>query len=62
MQQPSQNTFINDTKLYVPVGTLSAQDNARVFEQLISGFKEQFTGKNINQKYQQKDKIDIQIS
>ena len=62
MQQPSQNTFINDTKLYVPVGTLSAQDNARVFEQLISGFKEQFTGKNINQKYQQKDKIDIKIS
>ena len=37
--QPSQKIFINDTKLYVPVGTLSAQDIARLFEQLQSDFK-----------------------
>ena len=30
---------INDTKLYVPVVTLSTQDNAKLLEQLKSGFK-----------------------
>ena len=36
-QQP---TFtITDTKLYVPVVTLSTQDNAKLLEQLKSGFK-----------------------
>ena len=30
---------ITDTKLYVPVVTLSTQDNAKLLEQLISGFK-----------------------
>ena len=30
---------INDTKLYVPVGTLSTQDNAKLLQQLKSGFK-----------------------
>ena len=30
---------ITDTNLYVPVVTLSTQDNAKVLEQLISGFK-----------------------
>ena len=30
---------ITDTKLYVPVVTLSTQDNARLLEQLKSGFK-----------------------
>ena len=30
---------ITDTKLYVPVVTLTAQDNARLLEQLKSGFK-----------------------
>ena len=30
---------ITDTKLYVPVVTLSTQDNAQLLEQLKSGFK-----------------------
>ena len=30
---------INDTKLYVPVKTLSTQDNAKLLQQLKSGFK-----------------------
>ena len=30
---------ITDTKLYVPVLTLSTQDNAKLFEQLNSSFK-----------------------
>ena len=41
---------ITDTKLYVPVVTLSTQDNAKVLQQLKSGFK-----KTINwNKYQSK--------
>ena len=35
-----KNAFaISDTKLYVPVVTLSQQDNAKLLEQLQSGFK-----------------------
>ena len=35
-----ETTFsITDTKLYVPVVTLSTQDNAKLFEQLKSVFK-----------------------
>ena len=30
---------VTDTKLYVPVVTLSTQDNAKLLEQLKSGFK-----------------------
>ena len=30
---------ITDTKLYVPVVTISIQDNAKLLEQLKSGFK-----------------------
>ena len=30
---------ITDAKLYVPVVTLSSQDNAKLFQQLKSGFK-----------------------
>ena len=30
---------ITDTKLYVPVTTLSTQDNVKLFQQSISGFK-----------------------
>ena len=30
---------ITDTKLYVPVLTLSTQDNAKLLQQLMSGFK-----------------------
>ena len=43
MNNPSANqepTFeITDTKLYVPVVTLSTQDNAKLIEQLKSDFK-----------------------
>ena len=36
----SSNTFvITDTKFYVPVATLSTQGNAKLFQQLKSGFK-----------------------
>ena len=42
---------ITDTKLYVPVVTLSTQDNAKLLEQLKSGFK-----RTINwNKYQSKN-------
>ena len=30
---------ITDTKLYIPVVTLSTQDNAKLLEQIKSGFK-----------------------
>ena len=33
---------ITDTKLYVPVVTLSIQDNAKLLQQLRSGFKKRF--------------------
>ena len=37
----NQNTAlkITDTKLYVPVVTLSTQDNSKLLQQLKSGFK-----------------------
>ena len=41
---------ITDTKLYVPVVTLSTQDNAQMLEQLTSGFKRTINWK----KYQYK--------
>ena len=40
---------ITDAKLYVPVVALSIQDNAKLLH-LKSGFKEQVTGININEK------------
>ena len=42
---------ITETKLYVPVVTLSTQDNAKLLQklQLESGFKEQLTGTNMIQ-------------
>ena len=47
---------ITDTKLYVPVVTLSTQDNAKLLEQLKSGFK-----KTINwNKYEPKVTVDQQ--
>ena len=40
MLQYQNATFaITDTKLYIPVVTLSQQDNAKLLEQLQSGFK-----------------------
>ena len=40
---------ITDTKLYVPVVTLSTQDNVKLLEQLKSGFEKKLTRININQ-------------
>ena len=37
---------ITDTKLYIPVITLSTQDNAKLLQQLKSGFKETFNWNN----------------
>ena len=39
---------ITETKLYVPVVTLSTQDNAKLLQQLKSVLKEQLTGTNMN--------------
>ena len=41
---------ITDTKLYVPVVTLSTQDNSKQLEELKFGFKKQLTRININPK------------
>ena len=38
---------ITDTKLYVPVATLSNDDNVKLFKQLESGFKRKISGINI---------------
>ena len=55
-----ETTFaIPDTKLYVPVVTLSTQDNAKLLEQLNQLLKEQLIGTNINQKYQYKRQTHI---
>ena len=56
--QMQKKIKITDTKLYVPVVPLSTQDNAKLLEQLKSGFKRTI-GINIKQKYQQKNKINI---
>ena len=52
---------ITDTKLYVPVVILSIQDNEKLLQQLKSGFKRtiNWNKSNINQKFHQKDKINI---
>ena len=39
---------ITETKPYVPVVTLSTQDNAKLLQQLRSGLQEQLTGTNMN--------------
>ena len=38
---------ITETKLYVPVVTLSTQDNAKLLQQLKYGFKRTIDGKNV---------------
>ena len=48
-----------DTKLYVPVVTLSTQDNVKLLKQLNQVSKEQLTGTNMNQKYQYKHQTHI---
>ena len=42
--------IINDTKLYVPVVTLSKEDNKDFIDQQIKDFKDLFIGTNIKQK------------
>ena len=41
---------ITDTKLYIPVLSLSAQDNTKLLEKLKSDFKEELTGTDIHKK------------
>ena len=50
---------ITVTKLYLHVVTLLTQDNAKLLDQLKSGFKKQLTGMNAIQKYQLKDQTNI---
>ena len=45
---------ITDTKLYVLVVTLSAQDNAKLLQQLKSGFKRMINWNKYELKYQYK--------
>ena len=53
---PGATFTITDTKLYVPVVTLSTQDNVNLLDQLKSGFK-----RTINwRKYQSKGTIQAQ--
>ena len=40
---------INDSKLYIPLVTLSTQDDAKLSQKLKSGSNAQLTGININQ-------------
>ena len=42
--------FINDTKMYVPVVTLSKEDNKDFIEQQNKGFQRSIIGTNIKQK------------
>ena len=53
---------ITDTKLYVPVVTLSTEDYGKLLEQLKSRFKRTTSWNNYQKNYQQKDKTNIQIS
>ena len=50
---------ITDTKLHVPVITLSTQDKVKLLKKLQSGFKKQLVGTNIKVKKQIKLKTDL---
>ena len=43
------NFEITETKLYVPVVTVSTKDNEKLLQQLKSGFKKQLVRTNMNQ-------------
>ena len=47
---------ITDTKIYVPVAALLTEDNAKLLK---SGLEEELIGTNVNQKFHQKDKMNI---
>ena len=51
---------IPDTNIYVPVATLSTQDNAKLLEQLKPGFKRTINRNKYLSKFQQKEKTHIQ--
>ena len=48
-----------DTKLYVPVATLSTQENVKLLNQVKSILKEQLTGINANQSYEYRHETNI---
>ena len=50
---------ITDKELFVPVVILSAQDNAKLLQQLKASFKYQLSGININQMQNYRRKTDI---
>ena len=51
INNPTGATFkIKDTKLYVPLVTLSAENDNKLLEQLKQDLKEQLNGINIDQK------------
>ena len=50
---------VNDTKLYVPVITLSAQENIKLLKQLESGFKRKINRNKYLAKITTKHKTDI---
>ena len=53
IDNPKNAVFeITDTKLYVPVVTLSKEDDIKLLEQLKSGFKKLLNGTNTNHKLQ----------
>ena len=51
--------LITDTKLFVPVVTLSTHDNVKLLQQVKSGFKRTLIGENINQIQKHMHKTDI---
>ena len=53
---------ITDSKLYVPVVTLSTQDNAELREQLKSGFRRTTNWIKYQSKVSTEDNINIQIT
>ena len=57
--QATAFSITDKKKLYFPDVILSTQNNAKLLEQLIFGFKRTINWININQKYQQKDKVNI---
>ena len=50
---------IADTKLYVPVATLSTQENVKLLNLVKSILKGQLTGININQSYEYRHETNI---
>ena len=61
-EAPTNATLaITDSKLYVPVLTLSTKDDNKLLEQLKAGFKEQLNGTNTDQNWLIRLKLTIYI-